>query len=108
MFLLRLPQLRFAALACSVVAMLVVVSCSTAKIQIEDPATRSPSDATININTADINTLEKLPHIGPAVAKKIIEHRERYGPFRKVEHLLVIDGIGESRFREIEHLISIE
>lgn len=65
------------------------------------------SQTAVNINTADAAELRRLPHVGPALAEKIIEHRERYGPFRKVEHLLMIEGVSDRRFREIRHLIKI-
>lgn len=62
----------------------------------------------VNINTASVEELEKLPHIGPNVAAKIVEHREKNGPFRLSEHLMMIDGISEKRFREIRPLIRVE
>ena len=68
-----------------------------------------PRDAhAININTADTTTLESLPHIGHEFASKIVEHRTRYGPFRKPEHLLILDGMSEKRFNEIRDLIIVE
>ena len=65
------------------------------------------SQAAVNINTAGAAELRSLPNVGPALAEKIIRHRERYGPFRRVEHLLIIEGISDRRFREIRHLIKI-
>ncbi|HUR99004.1 MAG TPA: ComEA family DNA-binding protein [Pyrinomonadaceae bacterium] len=62
----------------------------------------------VNINTATIADLEKLPHVGPVLAAKIVEHRERYGPFRQVEHLLLVDGISEERFRKLIEFINTE
>ena len=62
----------------------------------------------MNINTASPAELEALPHVGPALSRKIIEHRKRYGPFRKPEHLLVIDGMSEHRFRELRQFINTE
>lgn len=62
----------------------------------------------ININVADERELEKLPHVGPALAAKIVAYRKRYGPLRKVEHLLLIDGFSDKRFREIENFITTE
>jgi len=59
----------------------------------------------LNINTATEDELAKLPHIGASVARKIVEHRERHGPFRRPEHLMLIDGISDSRFRRIRGLI---
>ena len=65
-------------------------------------------DRAININTADISSLESLPNIGHALAVKIVEHRSRYGPFRKVEHLLILDGMSEKNFLEIRSLITVD
>jgi competence ComEA-like helix-hairpin-helix protein len=66
------------------------------------------SQTAVNINTADADELRQLPHVGPALAEKIIEHRKCYGPFRRVEHLLMVEGVSDRRFREIRRLIRIE
>lgn len=66
------------------------------------------ASSAININTADAEELQRLPHVGQGLAAKIIEHRDRYGRFRKAEHLLIIDGMSYKRFREISNLITIE
>jgi competence protein ComEA len=68
-------------------------------------ATDSPP---VNINTASRDELEKLPHIGPALAARIVEHRERYGRFRRPEHLILVRGLSDHRFREIRPLIVVE
>ena len=62
----------------------------------------------ININTASVEELEKLPGIGKALAARIVEHRENYGPFRKPEHLMVVPGISDRKFRSMRHLIVVE
>ena len=59
----------------------------------------------ININVATAAELQQLPTIGPSLAQKIIDHRTRYGKFRKPEHLLVIDGVSEKRFRAFRDYI---
>ena len=69
---------------------------------------RVRSSAAININTANADEIEKLPHIGPALALKIVEHRERYGVFRRPEHIMIVEGIGEDRFEKLEHMIKTE
>ena len=61
----------------------------------------------VNINTAGNGELEKLPGIGPATAKKIIDHRNKYGSFKSKEELLDISGIGPKKYEEIEDLIRI-
>lgn len=62
----------------------------------------------ININTASAADLEKLPFVGAQLAEQIIEHRTKHGRFRKPEHLMLIDGISDKRFRLIRHLIRVD
>ena len=47
-------------------------------------------------------------HVGESIAKKIIVHRETHGPFRRVEHLMLIQGISDKRFRKIRPLVRVE
>lgn len=61
----------------------------------------------ININTADNAELQRIPHIGEKLAADIIEFRKAHGPFRRPEHLLLINGISDRRFREIRHLVRV-
>jgi competence ComEA-like helix-hairpin-helix protein len=60
-----------------------------------------PSATPLNINTASREELERLPGIGPALAARIVEHRERHGRFRRAEHLMLVRGISERRFRQL-------
>jgi competence protein ComEA len=66
------------------------------------------SSPRININTAPADELEKLPGIGKAMAARIIEHREKYGPYRKPEHLIIVRGISDRRFHALQNLITVE
>ena len=68
----------------------------------------SSSTARVNINTASETELQKIPGIGPGLAKKIIDHRTVHGPFRRPEHILIIEGISEKRFYEFKDSILIE
>jgi competence protein ComEA len=70
------------------------------------PASVSPH--AVDINTAGIDELQKIPGIGPVLASKIVDHRDRYGPFRRPEEILIIDGISEKRFREFRSFILIK
>jgi competence protein ComEA len=68
----------------------------------ESPAKEKP--ALVDINTASAADLEKLPGVGPALSKRIIEYREKNGPFATVDDLLKVQGIGEkslARFRDL-------
>lgn len=62
----------------------------------------------ININTATINELVKLDGIGEKLAARIIDYRTKYGNFRQPEHLLLVRGISENRFRKIQNLVKVE
>jgi len=62
----------------------------------------------ININTASANELETLPGIGKSLAERIIDHREKYGPFRRPEHLIIVRGISDKRFRALRDLVTVE
>ena len=62
----------------------------------------------VNINTATVDELENLPHIGHKTAESIVEFREANGPFRRVEHLMQIRGISEERFLALRPFIKTE
>ena len=62
----------------------------------------------ININTASAVELEKLPGVGIAIAQRIVTYREQYGSFRRPEHLLMVRGISDRKFREIRPMIVVE
>ncbi|NNE99271.1 MAG: helix-hairpin-helix domain-containing protein [Pyrinomonadaceae bacterium] len=62
-------------------------------------------DSAININSAGIEELKQLPYVGADTAKKIIEHRQKFGRFRKPEHLLFVTGISDQRFRKIRNMV---
>jgi competence ComEA-like helix-hairpin-helix protein len=62
----------------------------------------------ININTANKDKLQRIPYIGEHLAEEIIEHREKHGPFRRAEHLILLPGFTDRRFREIRHLVRVD
>lgn len=67
-----------------------------------------PVHTRININTASANELETLPGIGKGLAERIIEHREKHGPFRRPGDLVIVRGISDKRFRALRDLITVE
>lgn len=94
-----------------VILMLAVFSCMTActsRVVYEEPISVSAAPNAININTASIDELEKLPYVGRKTAEAIVQFRNDNGRFRKPEYLMQIRGISESRFREIRGLIRTE
>ena len=65
------------------------------------------TEAKININTASAEELTALLGIGPSYAQRIVEHREKNGPFKKVEDLLNVRGIGEKTFEKIRDRLTV-
>ncbi len=61
----------------------------------------------VNINQASADQLTTLPGIGPAMAKRIIEHRTKNGPFKKTEDLMSVKGIGQKKFSVLKDRITI-
>ena len=64
--------------------------------------------ARVSINRSSREELEKLPGIGPALAARIVEQRERYGRFRRAEHLMMVRGISERLFRQLRPYVTLE
>ena len=62
----------------------------------------------ININTATIEELDKLPGVGEATANKIVNHRNDNGEFKTIEEIKNVNGIGDKKFEDIENLICVE
>ena len=55
----------------------------------------------VNINTANAEQLELLPSVGAVRARAIVEYRKQHGPFKSVEQLEDVSGIGEKALDEI-------
>ena len=61
----------------------------------------------ISINRANASELDSLPGIGPALAQRIIDHREKTGGFSAISELQEVSGIGEKVFADIEPLVTL-
>jgi competence protein ComEA len=72
------------------------------------PTTNSATtDGLVNINTASAIELDQLPGIGEVLAARIVEFRERFGPFTSVDQLIDVDGISQSTLEELRPLVTI-
>ncbi|HSC77681.1 MAG TPA: helix-hairpin-helix domain-containing protein [Candidatus Acidoferrales bacterium] len=69
---------------------------------------KKPTEPKVNINTATVEELAKLPGVGEVIAQRIVNHREKSGKFRKVEELLVIRGISKNKLDKLRPLITVE
>jgi competence protein ComEA len=61
----------------------------------------------INLNAATPAELETLPGVGPAMAERIVEYRQKNGGFKKVEDLMNVKGIGEKSFLKLKPLVTL-
>lgn len=61
----------------------------------------------LNINTARLTDLVLLPRIGPVLAVKIACYRKTHTPFKSIEDIKQIEGIGQGTFNSVRHYISI-
>lgn len=75
--------------------------------QFNNDTTKENNIGLININTADKETLKKLPKIGETIADNIIKYRENNGEFKSISEIKNVDRIGEKIFDEIKNLITI-
>ena len=73
----------------------------------EGKSAAAPAGGLVNINTADEQTLDSLPGIGPAMAKRIIEYRNTEGMFQSPEDLKKIKGIGNAKFEKLKDRITV-
>ena len=97
----------------AVALLIIAVACISCTSENSSVRTRIPvpieiSPDAVNINTADASGLQRIPHIGEKLAADIIEYRQKHGPFRRPEHLLLVGGVSDKRFREIRQLVRVD
>ena len=80
---------------------------ATAAAQSAGRSGKAPFTGTLNINTASATDLQALPGIGAKTAALIVEYRQKNGPFKKVEELMNVRGIGEKNFLKLKPQITV-
>ena len=73
----------------------------------QPPRAAAKPAVVVNLNTATAAELEKLPGIGPKTAARIVEYRQKKGPFKKPEELMNVQGIGEKSFLKLKSQITV-
>ena len=68
----------------------------------------SHAAAQVDINHANAAELATLPGIGPVLAERIVAHRQQYGPFHRAEHLMMVQGFSDHKYRNLSKLITAE
>lgn len=68
---------------------------------------KKPPDHPINLNTATSAELQEVPGIGPVTADKILKMRKLHGPFKSVNELRAIKGIGPKRLAKMKPYLTV-
>ena len=61
----------------------------------------------VNVNKASLEELQTIRGIGPALAERIVKYRDEHGPFKKVEDLVAVQGIGEAKLEKMKSQVAI-
>ncbi len=69
---------------------------------------KNPGDGIINLNTADLAELQRLPGVGPSTAEKILEKRKEIGSFADISQLQDVKGIGPKKFAKMEPFLRVK
>jgi competence protein ComEA len=76
-------------------------------------ATKPPVAATtvsmevVNLNSATVAQIASLPGIGPKTADLVVQYRQKNGPFKKIEEIMNVRGIGEKSFLKIKDRLTV-
>ena len=62
----------------------------------------------LNLNTATPKQLEALPGVGPVLAKRIVDFREKKGGYKRIEELLAVPGISERKFKVLREYLTVQ
>ena len=68
---------------------------------------RSPASGLVDINRADLQELQRINGVGPAIAQRIIDYRNAHGAFSSVEDLINVKGIGNARLNQIRSQVTL-
>jgi competence protein ComEA len=90
---------------------LVALAAGPVQASSQDPAAANRATgaavAIVNLNTATSAELQALPGIGPATATRILEYRQKHGPFKKIEEVMNVQGVGEKIFLRLKPQLSV-
>ena len=56
----------------------------------------------VNVNTASAEQLTAVPGIGPKLAARIVEYRQKSGAFKSIQELMNVKGVGEKSFQKLQ------
>ena len=69
--------------------------------------TRLTAAKQLDLNTATVEELERLPEVGPSLARRIIEYRAAHGPFRLAQEIVQVPGIGPKTYEALQEYLTV-
>jgi len=94
---------RFVAAVLAVALAVLVVPA----LAVAGSASKPVPTSKVNLNTANAEQLATLPGVGPALAGRIVEYRQKSGAFRSTKDVMNVKGIGEKNFAKIEAWLTV-
>ncbi|MBW2474740.1 MAG: helix-hairpin-helix domain-containing protein [Deltaproteobacteria bacterium] len=62
----------------------------------------------MHLNQATAEQLQTLPGVGPALSERIVSYRDKHGPFRSVDQLAEVNGIGEAKLAKLKDQLTVD
>ena len=90
-----------------VAALLVISAPLLAQRAAKPPAAAAVSTEVVNLNSATAAQIAALPGIGPKTADLVVQYRTKNGPFKKIEEIMNVRGVGEKSFLKIKDRLSV-
>jgi competence protein ComEA len=95
-------------LSALVVTLLSISAVSASAQRATKPPVTAPSPVEIvNLNLATAAQIASLPGIGPKTAELIVQYRQKNGPFKKIEEIMNVRGVGEKSFLRIKDRLTV-
>ncbi len=104
-----LPRILQTALIAALLALSGALSPISSSLALAEESGAVTESRTVNVNTADAQTLaDVLQGVGPSRAEEIIRYREAFGPFKSVDELIDVKGIGPATLDKNRAFITLE
>lgn len=100
-----MKQRNVVSVLATLVALAALGGFSSAGQSVKEAAAKA--ELQVDLNEAGLSELVELPGIGEQVAKRILDYREKNGPFENTEELMNVRGIGEKTYLKLEPYLTI-
>lgn len=71
------------------------------------PPVAAAATGVVNLNSATAAQIASLPGIGPKTAELVVQYRQKNGPFKKIEEIMNVRGVGEKSFLKIKDRLTV-